>query len=104
MAVERIIVLRGLISLMFGGALAFLPFLFQTLPDSWLPQPLDQAVSVALGLLCLPGLVIARILAGGSMHGVSLHAMVASNVLVYSLIANALLRRRCSRFTPSKAA
>jgi hypothetical protein len=92
---------RAGISLVFGGSLGFLPFLFDTFPSLWPSAPLDTKVQLVLGFLSLPGIIIGLVFAAGNVHGISEQVMVAGNVVAYSLVAYWFLKLRSNRQTKS---
>ena len=103
MTTERINVKRSVVSLILGGGLALLPWLFETFPALWPSPPLDDKVQWVLGFLSLPGLVVGVVLAWGNVHTYSLPVVVAINALAYSLITYAVLRWRHNRHTRPKS-
>ena len=83
---------RVVVSLILGGGLALLPWLFETFPVLWPSPPLDEKVQWALGFLSLPGLIMGIVLAGGNIHTYSPSVVFGTNVLAYTVIVYLMLR------------
>src|SRR5882724_5050301 len=92
MTIRRINVKRSVVSLLLGSGFALLPVLFETFPVLLPSSPFGQTIQQAFGFLSLPGLIVAVVLAGGSVHTYSLPVVIVMNVLVYSLIVYIVLR------------